>query len=256
MKALVMVTLIIVAILCLIIWLGYSTIKQPQSEGGQANGATTSNQNNYPAPQVALKVGIARIFALIRGNKDEIVAVSTVFIALFTVILGFATVFLYSATRELVKGSEKTAEQQLRAYVIGKNAIVSKFGSTEIIEVAIDIANVGQTPAYKVGINIKVGGGEYPNPKVSDLPPRERPTSVLGPGQSVHDVTKLGSVFRPEMVQAVIDGKAAIYLIGVITYFDVFKIQRSTKLRLVYGGRAGTHPQGLMTIDQTGNEAD
>ncbi len=38
-------------------------------------------------------------------------------IAVFTVILGSATVFLFLATRSLVKGADKTAEYQLRAYI-------------------------------------------------------------------------------------------------------------------------------------------
>jgi hypothetical protein len=77
--------------------------------------------------------------------------------AVFTVLLGLATIFLWLATRDLVDGAERTSRRQLRAYVfphtvdaadrghLGDNindALKGYVGSVTTIR------NSGQTPAY------------------------------------------------------------------------------------------------------------
>ncbi len=71
-------------------------------------------------------------------------------IAGFTIILAFATIFLWAATRDLVKDGRETAKRQLRAY-IGvhkmKATIESIEGSDVKVVVSIILKNFGQTPA-------------------------------------------------------------------------------------------------------------
>ena len=50
-------------------------------------------------------------------NEKFLVALGTIVIAAFTVVLGIATGFLFLATRSLVQGADATAKAQLRAYV-------------------------------------------------------------------------------------------------------------------------------------------
>jgi hypothetical protein len=59
---------------------------------------------------------------------------------------------LWKATRDLVKGAEKTAERQLRAYLTAKagNIIHERRSDGWWLEWHPEITNVGQTPAYRV----------------------------------------------------------------------------------------------------------
>jgi len=59
---------------------------------------------------IAVKAGSACTGEFVHKNAESI-------IALFTVILGIATWFLWRATKRLVEGAEDTAQRQLRAYV-------------------------------------------------------------------------------------------------------------------------------------------
>lgn len=139
----------------------------------------------------------------IERNEKFITATSTIFIAAFTVLLAFATFFLWSATRDLVNDarhsgeeqsrnmkaaiaesarsadaakeaadaakkavelSDKTAERQLRAYVIlGPLSIVA----TDIRKPVMNFRtlNVGLTPAR----NVRSGQ----NIRIDRFPPRE-----------------------------------------------------------------------------------
>jgi hypothetical protein len=60
---------------------------------------------------------VARFFKLVHTYDKEIVALGTVAIAAFTVVLAFATGFLYVATRNLVHETEGHGQRSLRAYI-------------------------------------------------------------------------------------------------------------------------------------------
>src|SRR5258706_6905725 len=89
--------------------------------------------------------------AFIEMYEKFFVAIGTLFIAAFTVILAFATAFLWGATRQLVKGADDTAKRQLRAYVFVDSVNVANVveGSGPP-ESRVIIKNFGQTPAYQV----------------------------------------------------------------------------------------------------------
>lgn len=86
-------------------------------------------------------------------------------IATFTGFLFLATVLLWWATRNLVKGAERTSERQLRAYLHVKQAQASR-DSEGVLWAKVHIQNYGQTPAYDVvqwiGI-VGVSDGDIPN---------------------------------------------------------------------------------------------
>src|SRR6187431_2243000 len=67
-------------------------------------------------------------------------------IAVFTIVLAFATGLLWKATRELVRGAEKTAERQLRAYVLPEKAVLTNISDAEPRYI-FNAKNYGQTPA-------------------------------------------------------------------------------------------------------------
>ena len=70
-----------------------------------------ADNNECPALHILLLKLLAAIFEKL-GDPNWVIAV-------FTVILAFATGFLYFATRDLVKGAERTTQTQLRAFVFG-----------------------------------------------------------------------------------------------------------------------------------------
>jgi hypothetical protein len=59
-------------------------------------------------------------FASIDWTPEAVTAAGTTALAFLTLVLAVGTFFLWLATRRLVRGSEKTARAQLRAYVFGK----------------------------------------------------------------------------------------------------------------------------------------
>jgi hypothetical protein len=80
--------------------------------------------------------------------------------AIFTVLLGLATIFLWLATRDLVDNAERTSQRQLRAYVFPDTVDAYDKGNlpgvarNEALEGYVVIhtttKNSGQTPAYEV----------------------------------------------------------------------------------------------------------
>lgn len=85
--------------------------------------------------------------AWVETNEKVISATGTAFIAAFTVVLAFATGFLYVATRDLVNGVDNTAKRQLRAYL---GAMPPVFGEKFPNAIAVSIKNTGQTPATQI----------------------------------------------------------------------------------------------------------
>jgi hypothetical protein len=74
--------------------------------------------------------------------------VTDTLIAAFTALLFLATVALWLATRNLVRGAERTSEQQLRAYVYTETTPLRLDQANLGVETLIK--NSGQTPAYEV----------------------------------------------------------------------------------------------------------
>ena len=80
----------------------------------------------------------------IHEYREEIIAV-------FTVILAVATWRLWIATRNLVRGTERTAQSQLRAYVSVESGGVQHgiVDGQPGFQVHVVLKNYGVTPAYK-----------------------------------------------------------------------------------------------------------
>jgi hypothetical protein len=105
--------------------------------------------------------GLSCWFESIDWTPEAITAAATVVLACLTFILAFGTIFLWIATRKLVRGAEKNSERQLRAYI---SIVSGDVGSAEIngaistppsmIAIGkrpasvIQFLNSGQTPAY------------------------------------------------------------------------------------------------------------
>lgn len=83
------------------------------------------------------------------SHDKEIVALGTITLAAFTVVLAFATTFLYLATKNLVEGADRNAAKQLRAYVFIAGGQVILDEANGRISASISLKNFGQTPGYE-----------------------------------------------------------------------------------------------------------
>jgi hypothetical protein len=154
-------------------------------------------------------------------------------------LLFLATVGLWSATILLVWDARKTAERQLRAYVVIYGKGVRSKPGCFISD--IEIKNVGQTPAYDVVAVVVTDILPFPLPKNFDftLVSPDTPPSIglLGPGQRTGmspDLTKNDCVIE-EWTEATTEaGHLRIYTFGTVTYRDAFSNKRHTNLCLYF----------------------
>jgi hypothetical protein len=74
-----------------------------------------------------------------------------------TAVLALGTLFLWAATKRLVRGSEQTAQRQLCAYIFPDNVVAASTG-----RITASFKNCGQTPAYDVVMWSKTEVAAYP----------------------------------------------------------------------------------------------
>src|SRR5712664_1345441 len=174
-----------------------------------------------------------------------------------TLLLFLATGALYFATRDLVHDAEKTAERQLRAYLVLDEANITRFVAGQTIEFHGIIRNTGQTPAYDIdgytGIMYDAFPLPYPFPVISTAGFQES-RAVLGRDQVVHARIPTKPAPTQETIDAINAGKMAVYVFGRVTYRDAFGIGRYTNYRLFYS-RPNEGAGLLSPLGKEGNEA-
>jgi hypothetical protein len=227
MKIILYISICILIFLGFVVWLGSSSLhEEPVAQSNQTDRTTDTPKKEYPSIHAALIRGFERLGTFIHHFHEEIIAVGTLFIAVFTIILAFATGFLYVATRDLVKGAEDTARRQLRAYVVIDG---DKFeGKPGKFVSNLKIINTGQTPAYKLRIKSKTDILPCRLPKDFDFAikdPGNASTITLGHNQHVGHSSYLTAqeVTHEAFVAALADNaENVIYTYGVVTYVDAF----------------------------------
>jgi hypothetical protein len=262
------VLLIIFLFVTCVIWLGHSTCNEPPQQTNQANQTTNAKKEDCSTIHSALVVGFNRIGVYIHDFHDEIVAIGTVFIAAFTIIVGFATWALYAATRDLVRGANKTAERQLRAYVIvGEDR--GGFGRRdEKLLAMFVIKNSGQTPARDVHYAARL--------KLLDFPLKESPfikfpvdieegaktqKFLVGPnGGTARGYGWSEEKFTSQEADAALmqHQTRRLHCFGLVRYKDVFGETRTTKFCFSIFSDAGVGGTDTFFIDFSpiDNEAD
>jgi len=179
--------------------------------------------------------------------------VTDTLVAAFTALLFFATIALWWSTRRLVKGAERTAERQLRAYIVANAGEVQRIEEGFLLSATLK--NTGQTPAFNVRVMGETFGEIYPLATEHPHPaPREDFGVPLGSGEEIHCAYRI-FVDPDDALRRVQSGEVGLWIQGTIIYDDCFKVSRTTKFRFVYGGRiaaATVH----MHADREGNTAD
>jgi hypothetical protein len=132
--------------------------------------------------------------------------------------LAFATILLWFATRDLVLGAERTARQQLRAYVFVSAAKLNISGrSLESFVVDLIITNTGQTPAFDVVVSA-YSKTLLPNEVRSFNPPRDQirlhSKFALGAGGQGGNQIDVRPIVTDAGLQAMRDGKWRFLYLG------------------------------------------
>lgn len=145
------------------------------------------------------------------ANQASVIALSSLVVAVFTVLLACGTFALYCATQNLVVGAEQTAKQQLRAYVGISKVFIRR---NELGRLWLNVENFGQTPADSVELETThVHSARNGNPTLE-----RHPFGIIEPEAS-----------RPAVVRfdAAIDlpsGYRSDHFLSIkLTYTDAFK---------------------------------
>ena len=224
----------------LLAWIGFSAGNNANEPTNNNHQDTNTSEKDSPSLGSAIKIGFVVVCTSIRDFREEIVAVGTLFIAAFTIILGISTVFLYRATSDLVTDSKKSSQIQLRAYIV---VHPKTFGVEEngrpIIQ--ITVTNFGRTPALKVQSFARLDIFPYP-PTVGNPPnPNEaiqEPISIQ-PKDTLDFPARLlkDRVFGLDEINKVSDGSVArLYAFGRIEYFDIFGDRHETPFATTISG--------------------
>jgi len=189
-----------------------------------------------------------------KSPNDWWTAGATVWLAIVTTILAFATFLLWKSTRDLVRKTSETARQQLRAYISITKAYAvwpaEEKGLSRPVTIAVRFKNSGQTPAHKVtswmGVDSTTEKFEFPARDASGS------VAVQGPGQTSEMSRERDIVDQIERWKS---GEESLYVWGEIEYVDAFKEKRLTKFRFVMPKEGMHETGGRFRPCPDGNEA-
>jgi hypothetical protein len=218
-------------------WLGFSRQEAPRTPTNQTNQETNPTEIERSTFHTTIKRGFIRQGDFIHDFREEIVAVGTLFIAAFTVILAFATGFLYFATRDLVTGADKNAEKQLRAYVgiWGGSVQWTTFPNGDSgFYINVDLRNSGQTPAYDFITWIRASISPVDVSPVTEVDWSYTSRSIVGPGTDSRMAIWVPAT-TDELVK-VRDRTSRIFIWGKVEYRDAF----DKRWRFVYSAWNGS----------------
>lgn len=170
----------------------------------------------------------------------------------FTGVLAVSTVALWWSTRGLVIGAEKTAERQLRAYVLVDRAVMEGSSEAHVI-----FRNSGQTPAYDVSYREGIAYREYPLLHGPLPEPKDSGSGAipLAPGRELTAIILANrSTYDEGIAQGRPEDTRHLYIYGDIAYRDAFGEGRTTKFRLVYR-TLDRHTGTELVASAEGNEA-
>ena len=156
-------------------------------------------------------------------------------------------------TKRSVDSASDTARKQLRAYLSVVKGEVSGLEDDDPLRVKLTFRNSGQTPAYEVVGDAKIGVTDYPlkqSPDVDTVP--DGPPMMLGTGLESYVFWDGDSADKPKINS----GEKVIHAFGSFRYKDVFGEQHKLKFSLIYHGDPGFKFSPLMGPTREGNEAD
>jgi hypothetical protein len=170
-------------------------------------------------------------------------------------LIAIATAALAWATWRLVKGADRNAEQQLRAYVYVRSPTIKNLATGNgDVDVTIPIKNAGQTPAYDLSIRAEIETLDFPSPATAVTLPEQPGISNITIGPSSEYFFEFSVDPLSQEVLSELDKTKAVYIRGEIKYRDAFGAARFTHFFLVKGGSYTLNGEALF-ISNEGNES-
>jgi hypothetical protein len=183
-------------------------------------------------PKRVLQNWCVRFVNYVEQKDKALVALSSIVMALFTVVLSIATILLWT-------GGERHSERELRAYVFPVEIKVENFKTQTPIVAFVKVENSGNTPAHKFTCYAKMVAGPLPQKDFSRPEEANLPASYLGPGEVMWFTPHGDRLLTAEESEAITQGTAAIYVFGEIRYVDAFGKRRHTTFRAIARGEHG-----------------
>jgi hypothetical protein len=161
-------------------------------------------------------------------------------------LIAFAAL-LWFATERLVHNADKATQKQVRAYVLVEDVAVKNLDVGAMPEIVVTIKNSGQTPAKDVVAQHRLGFDDFPlrGAPLHIKANKDRiSNSFLSSNGSLMCALKLPLEINPVEMDFFQQGKMAIYLVGNITYTNIFG-QRCSSEYIYYLDKRDTN--GTMT---------
>lgn len=162
----------------------------------------------------------------------------------FTGLLFIATWALWLATRQLVRGAERTAVMQLRAYVVITDVsfVIQLDKLSDPLSVRVVLQNVGATPASSLYSSARIAliRGTDTSAELPAIEPSAfRSINVIGPNHTNHHILSLRAPpldptlpkTPDEIIDAIAEGTFWLVVYGNVEYDDVFGTKRATDFR-------------------------
>lgn len=207
-----------------------------------ANERKDKQTETWAEYQETIKQYWNRFLEFSKKWHEAIVAISTAFIAAFTLLLVGATALLWSS-------GERHAERQLRAYVsiFGGSITLTHFNDMgQAFYIDLKLRNSGQTPGYNYATWIEAKIEEpASSPFPTTIDPMEgRASSIIGP-QTDSTLSRAIPVSAEEL-QAIRAGTKQIFIWGRADFKDAFDRPRYFTFRSKNGHEVA--PGGTWTV--------
>ncbi len=195
-----------------------------------------------------LRRGLGREAQFLSDEHDEVIAVGTIFIALYTIVLGVAT-------QSMVRESREASKRQLRAYVgIDKIELVipNVRNKSHVIPdplptgyayadyALFNLKNFGQTPAIKTKVVVnwqptifgfRLKENEF---AFGDLGDEGESAYVVDPGATQYALISFVKTEYLANIRDAMDKKLSLHFYGRVDYTDIFGDRWSREFCLMY----------------------
>jgi hypothetical protein len=150
-------------------------------------------------------------------------------VALFTLLLVIATIFLWIAALCSLRYSRESAERQLRAYIClyGGSIRLLQVGQQAFFEGYVTLKNFGQTPAYDHSCWIRIDVKDASQPPF-DIVAKGLTKAIIAPDGEANLPVHWGPVSAQDLTDIRIEAKR-IFIWGESNYIDAFRKSRYFK---------------------------
>lgn len=197
-------------------------------------------------------VGIFQIWLLLRSNSETRDALC---ISRDAADAAKMSAEAAAAANEITRDA---AQRQTRAYISITHFTLKPLEVGKLIQVGLQVENLGATPAHIEHSLCGVCSGPYPDHPLPTVetqiyaPTLSRP--VLGKNVQFFPTGHSGAPLTPNALAAIESGKHAVYCWGEIKYRDVYGAVRFTRWKAFAGGTFGIRGTS-MCPSEDGNEA-